>query len=601
VSPAAAPPRRRPASPPPNRARRGGSERSSWYAGQPADFRARGIWLLLATLAMAITLGGHLVDLQVVQHARLAGLAAQEHQESFTLPAHRGRILDRGGRLLASDKPTYTVYVDPGLIDPGTRHDSAIAIAGVLGMPSAKVEQVLAQQTRYAYLARNVSDDQKARLDGLPVPGIIVSLEEQRVYEPSALPGDSFASTLLGYVNADGRGQYGVEGYYDSLLRGTAGSASVIRDNQGNPIVFGTEQRVDPKDGVDIQLGLDSQIQYWAEQALAKGVDYAQSESGEILIMDTKTGAIRAWAQYPSYDANAYAKSSIADYKDQAISGLYEPGSVMKVVTFAGGLENKAITPATQINEGPLRIGGYTIHDWDNRAHGTVSMQQVLDQSLNNGAIQVQQKEGEDAFYRNLLAFGIGAPTGVDLYGEANQELPPQNTWSPLDFAETSFGQHAVVTPVEMLAAINAVANGGVWVQPHAADAIVDPATGHATPVVPTTRRVVSAQTASTLASMMTGVVDNHDGSGFAARIAAFKGQVAGKTGTASEPTNGRYQGDIVTSFAGFLPASNPQFTMLVTINHPHTGRVEHEGAYLAAPVWHDLALVLIDQWRIVP
>ena len=317
--------------------------------------------------------------------------------------------------------------------------------------------------------------------------------------------------------------------------------------------------------------------------------------------MDTKTGAIRAWAESPAYDANAYGKAAIADYKDQAISGLYEPGSVMKVVTFAGGIDSHAIAPDTRIDEGPLRIGGYTIHDWDNRAHGNVSMQQVLDQSLNNGAIQVEQRMGDDAFYRNLLAFGIGAPTGVDLYGEANQDLPPQSSWSSLDFAETAFGQHAVVTPVEMLAAINAVANGGVWVQPHAAEAIVDPVTGKSTPVTPTTRRVVSAQTAATLASMMTGVVDNHDGSGFAARIAAFKGQVAGKTGTASEPTNGRYQGDIIDSFAGFLPASNPQFTMLVVINHPHTNRVEHEGAYLAAPVWHEMALVMIDQWRILP
>jgi cell division protein FtsI/penicillin-binding protein 2 len=599
---ATAPPRpRRPSRAPERRGAPPSGPARGWFVSDPADFRARGIWLLLATLAMAITLSAHLVDLQVRQHAELAAKAAHEHQMSFTLPAHRGRILDRSGRLLASDRPSYTVYVDPGLIDPQTRRESAAQIAGVLHLDPAKVEQILGQQTRYAFLAHSVSDDQKDKLNNLPVPGIIISLEDQRVYEASAVPSTSFASNLLGYVNADGKGQYGVEGYYNSLLSGTPGSASVIRDNMGNAIVFGKEQRVEPKDGADIQLGLDSQIQYWAEQALARGVDYAQSESGEILVMDTKTGSIRAWAEYPSYNANHYGQSDVARFRDLAISGLYEPGSVMKVVTFAGGLENHAITPSYSFNEGPMNIGGFTIHDWDNRAHGTVTMQTVLEQSLNNGAIKVQQLEGQDAFYKNLLAFGIGAGTGVDLYGEVNQTLNPQSHWSAIDYAETSFGQHAVVTPIQMLAAINTVANGGVWVQPHAADVTVDPVTGKTTPFVPLTRRVVSPATASTLATMMTGVVDNKGGSGFAARIAGFKGKIAGKTGTASEPTNGAYVGDTIDSFVGFLPADNPQFTMIAVINHPHTTHVEHEGAYLAAPVWHDLAVVIIDQWRITP
>lgn len=572
-----------------------------WFLAEPHDFRARGIWLLLATLATAAMLGLHLVDIQVGQHSRLSAMATREHQESFTLRAHRGRILDRNGRVLATDEPTYSIYIDPGLIDPASRHDDAAQVAAILGLDPAHVEQILGEPTRYAFLASGVDDQQRSRLDSIDVPGIIVNQEEKRVYEPSPIPGDSFASNLLGYVDADGHGQYGVEAYYDSVLSGTPGSASVIRDNQGNAIVLGKEQRVDPKDGRDIRLGLDSEIQYWAEQALARGVDYASAESGEILVMDTHTGAIRAWAETPAYDANHYGASPIGNFRDLAVDELYEPGSVMKVVTFAGGLETHAITPGYTFNEGPLNINGYTIHDWDNRAHGTVTMQTVLDDSLNNGAIKVEQLEGPDAFYRNLLGFGIGAPTGVDLWGEVNQQLAPQDSWSPIDYAETAFGQHAVVTPVEMLAAINAVANGGVWVQPHAAEAVIDPATGQATPFVPATRRVVSTAAATTLAHMMTGVVDDHGGSGFAARIAAFKGRIAGKTGTASEPTNGRYIGDTIDSFAGFLPADNPQFTMLVLINHPHTDRVEHEGAYLAAPVWHDLALVIIDQWRILP
>ncbi|MFN2452440.1 MAG: penicillin-binding transpeptidase domain-containing protein, partial [Candidatus Dormibacteria bacterium] len=164
-----------------------------------------------------------------------------------------------------------------------------------------------------------------------------------------------------------------------------------------------------------------------------------------------------------------------------------------------------------------------------------------------------------------------------------------------------SFGQGVQTTPIELLAAINAVGNGGVWVQPHAVDAVVDPATGAATPVVAPEHRVIDAATAATLAQMMVGVVEDKIGSGFLARIPAFKGQIAGKTGTASAPTNGKYSGEVITSFAGFMPAKNPRFTMLVVLRHPHENRVQREGAFLAAPVWKDIAQIAIDAWRITP
>jgi cell division protein FtsI/penicillin-binding protein 2 len=319
------------------------------------------------------------------------------------------------------------------------------------------------------------------------------------------------------------------------------------------------------------------------------------------MMMDTKTGVIRAWAQAPTYDANAYWSSPLADLKDVAISNVYEPGSVEKVITFAGGLNTHAITPGYTFNEGPTTIDGATIHDWDNRAHGTINMQYVLDESLNNGAIRVGQLMGPNAFYSNLLAFGVGAPTGVDLFGEQNVPLAPQSTQTPLDLAEAAFGQHIQVTPIEILAAVNAVANGGVWVQPHAVQAVIDPTTGTSTAVKPTSRRVISTTAAATLARMMTGVVEDRGAEGSLAKIPAFKGQVAGKTGTASVAENGRYGTNLVVSFAGFLPAKNPQFTMLVVLNYPHETHVERFGATLAAPVWKQVAQVAIDEWRILP
>jgi cell division protein FtsI/penicillin-binding protein 2 len=578
-----------------------GSRLRGWFVGEEPDFRARGIWLLLAFAAMAAVLMVHLVDVQVRQGPSLRTLATASQKSEVSLPAHRGLILDRTGRQLAGDVTVYDVFADPGLISPSQRHDVALRVAPVLGLGPGKVEQLLATPGRFVYLAKQVDDKVKQALKALGIAGIGTLDNQQRVYNGSPVAGTSFASSLLGFVAHDGNGQYGLEQYYNALLRGQDGSESTLRDVQGNAIVLSQQNRKDPRDGRNLQLGVDSQVQYWAEQALAKGVVDSQSESGSLLIMDTHTGAIRAWADYPSYDAGNYATAPYSALKDQAVSGLYEPGSVMKVVTFAGGLNNHAITPQTMINEGPIRIDGYTIGDWDGKAHGNVSMQWVLDDSLNDGAIRVMQMEGQHNFYENLAAFGIGAPTGVDVAGENNQPLAPEQQWKGVDFATTSFGQHVQVTPLQMLAAINAVGNNGVWVQPHVVDKIVDPATGQATPFSPTTRRVMTPDAAATLQKMMTGVVEDRGASGYAAKIPAFKGQIAGKTGTASVPVNGVYGSDVVVSFTGFMPVSNPQFTMLVVLRLPKESKVAREGAYLAAPIWHDMAQVIVDQWKIVP
>lgn len=578
-----------------------GRKARGWFIGESTDFRVRGRWLYLAFLAMAVTLGGRLVDVQVRQGPQLAALASAQQQGYVPLHAQRGHILDREGRALVSNMPVYDVFADPSLITDADRHDVATQLAPILSMGPSRVEQLLETQSRFVYLAKGVSEDVKTQLDKHTLPGVGTNAEAQRVYNPSPVSGSSFAAHLLGYVDGDGHGQYGVEGYYNSVLSGTDGRESTVRDVNGNSIVLSHDKRVDPKNGSDLRLGLDSQVQYWAEQALADGMSYAQADSGQVLMMDTKTGAIRAWAEAPAYDANHRTASDVAQFRDLSIAGLYEPGSVQKVITFAGGLSNHAITPDYTFDEGPVTIDGYTIGDWDHQAHGTVTMQQVLEQSLNDGAIKVMQLMGEDAFYSNLLDFGIGSPTGIDLAGEVNQPLLPQSQWHATDFATSAFGQSISVTPVEMLAAVNAVANGGVWVQPHAVEATVDPATGKSTPFVPTTRRVMPADTANQLAHMMTGVVDNHGGSGFLARIPAFKDQVAGKTGTADEPTNGSYQGDLTDSFAGFMPVDHPQFTMLVVLRSPHETSIDREGAYLCAPVWKNIAQITIDQWRILP
>ncbi len=567
------------------------------------DVRRRGLWLVLAFLAMATAVFGRLIQIQVIEGKALAREAASTHTTSITLHATRGIILDRNGRVLVSNVQVFDVFADPALISAGDRDSVAGMLAPILQVSPAQVLRAIEQNNQFDYLAKGVSQDVNEKLQALRISGIGTVPSEESLYEPSPVPGLSFAANLLGFVNAGGTGQYGLEGYYNSILSGTNGHESTLTDVNGNAIVLGREQKVPAKNGDNLELGLDSQIQYDAEIAIADGVNSTKAASGTLMVMDTKTGAIRAWAQYPSYNADAFGSANVADFRDLAVSQPYEPGSVMKVVTFAGGLNNNAFTPSTVIDERQQRIDGFLIHDWDGHSHGKVTMQFVLDDSLNNGAIDAQRMEGDNAFYSNLLAFGIGAPTGIDLAGEVNDPLPPQSRWNELKYATASFGQGVVTTPVEMLAAINAVANGGVWVQPHAVDAIVNPNTGTTTPVTPGTRRVMSAAAAATLQHMMVGVVNDKGGEGFKAKIPGYSMEIAGKTGTAQValPNGKGYGSNVVASFVGFMPATNPRFTMMVILNEPQTPLSIRFGSLLAAPIWKQMAEMMIDEWRIEP
>ena len=567
------------------------------------DLRRRGLWLVLAFLAMATAVFGRLVQVQVIQGKSLAHAAAQSHTSSITLHATRGVILDRNGRVLVSTVQVFDVFADPALVAAADRSQVAGIVAPILQTSSAQVLRALNQPNQFDYLAKGVSQDVNDKLQALGLSGIGTIPSQENVYEPSPVPGDSFAANLLGFVNTQGAGQYGLEGYYNSILSGVNGHESTLTDVNGNAIVLGQQQKVAAENGDNLQLALDSQVQYSAELALANGVISSKSTSGTLMIMDTKTGAIDAWAQYPSYNANNFASANLADFRDLAVTQPYEPGSIMKVITFAGGLNHNAFTPSTVINERQQRIDGYLIHDWDRRSHGNVTMQWVLDDSLNNGAIDAQKMEGQNAFYNNLLAFGIGAPTGIDLAGEASVPLRPESSWNDLRYAEASFGQGLVTTPVEMLAAVNAVANGGVWVQPHVVDAVVNPNTGKTTPFVPVTRRVISATAAHTLAHMMVGVVNDPGGEGKRARIPGYSMEIAGKTGTAQValPNGGGYGPNVVASFVGFLPATNPQFTMMVILNNPQVNAGNRFGSILAAPIWKQMAEMMIDDWRIEP
>jgi cell division protein FtsI/penicillin-binding protein 2 len=568
--------------------------------------RLRIFWLMAAASLLALVLVARLAYWQLLQHNHIVALAAEQRDVTYALPATRGQILDRNGQLLASDTAVYDVVGAPNLVPVAKRPDVAAALAPLIGRSQADILKDLERpRLKFEYLKRKVTKDVADRIEAQHLPGVALQQDTARSYlvaDPGQAGVDSrsLASALLGFVNDAGHGQYGVEQFYDTYLRGTPGVQSTLKTGAAQTIPLGDKKSVPARNGDDVVLAIDSQVQFLAEKALAAGVKRTGSESGSVLIMEPSTGNVVAWADYPTYNANQFTTTDGRLFTDPAVSSLYEPGSLMKVLTLSGGLDSGAITPDYTFNEtGSVNVGGYSIRNWDFKAHGVITMTKVLELSLNVGAVKVMQLEGQDVFYRYLDAFGIGHKTGIDVAHEVASPLPPLKGSYPSEVATKTFGQGVAVTPVEMLTALNAVANGGREVRPRVAiqrrrsdgtlvDLPPDPGT-----------QVISAASAQRMRDMMISVVEH--GSGNTAKIDGWKGRIAGKTGTANIPENGKYTDKVIASFAGFMPADKPRFTMLVIMRKPQGSNYQQEGTAAAAPTWKEIAQQILMQWQVTP
>jgi cell division protein FtsI/penicillin-binding protein 2 len=560
--------------------------------------------LLSSLLVLALVgLAARLVDLEVSQGQQLAAAAVAQQEQSVTIPAARGLILDDAGQVLAGNAVAYDVFADPQAIPTQQRLREATLLAPVLARSAATLESELSQRLQFVYLAKNQTPQVNSRLQSLNLAGIGSLPQDVRSYGPGAVPGTSLGANMIGFVNSAGQGQYGLEGNYNSVLSGTPGQESVVHDLQGDAVVLSNQPQTAAVNGRTLNTSIDATIQSTVEQDLAAEVQKDQAASGTMIVMNVHTGGIVAWADYPSYNANTYTSESDSLFQDSGLASLYEPGSVMKVVTFAGALQAGAITPTGTFDETPASgmVQGVQLHDWDQRYHGLISYNTVLEDSLNVGAVHVEELEGAAPFYANMQAFGIGKPTGIDLAGEEHQPMAPLSSLQPLQLATASFGQGVVVSPIEMLAAINAVANGGVWVQPHVVTSITG-GNQPTTTIVPKTHRVISAQTASTMAQMMVGVIDATNADGSEARIwPTWKGQLAGKTGTAQVAQNGVYGGNVIDSFAEFLPASNPQYSMICILREPQLAPQLRFSFYDAVPTVKKVTETLIARYKLQP
>jgi stage V sporulation protein D (sporulation-specific penicillin-binding protein) len=536
--------------------------------------------------------------LQVIIHPYLASLAAAQYKEKIVLPPTRGIITDRYGNPLVLNDTVYNIYASPSYLNLSEKKAVASRLSKVLGISYSNLLKQLMTKSGFVYLAKGEPQSVANAVSQLDLPTVGVQQQTVPYFMPGAEPDTSIAANLIGFVDANGVGQYGVEGYYNKLLAGTPGYIYAYRDIAGNPVATAPEKVVQPKNGYSLELSLNSNIQLVAEQALATAVKKYGASWGSLIVLNTHTGGIIAYADFPSFNANKYYTYPTSRFFDHNISGLYEPGSVMKVVTLSGALDDGAITPNYSFDElGYWKVDGYTIRDWDLKAHGWINMTYVLEQSLNVGAIKAESLEGNQKFYHYLKAFGFGRPTGVDLQGETYAPLKPLSQWPQVQIDTASFGQGIDVTPIQMVTAVNAVANDGILVEPHAVRAIINPQTGKVTYVKPKVDgRVISVKAAEEMKQMMNAVVA--DGSGWTAQISGYVPEEAGKTGTSNIPVNGHYTGMTWASYAGFMPLHNTKFTMLVIIDNP---KILFEGTFCAAPVWKVVAKALIDWYHIPP
>ena len=544
-----------------------------------ADFQkikpGRLAFLAICFAGMAALLSLRLFYWQVLHRSEVLQSSVADELDISAI-GWRGTIYDRNNHSLAVPSLVYDVGASPQLITDSMR--VAGLLAPLVHVPEPKIVAELGQNLSYVPLARGLSALEGQAIRELNIPGIKLDPRPGRYY-----PEGTLAANVLGFVDGEQHGFYGVEQQYDSRLRGTDGTKRA----SGPQVLFNLPFDRPPRNGTDLVLTIDRAIQYAAEKDLQQALRDYEAESGCIIVMDPRTGAILAMAVSPSYDPNAYASApSDAAYVNKAISEQYEPGSVFKVVTMAAALDAGAVRPDdTYEDRGRVVVGGRVFQNWDGRAYGVSTMTDILAHSLNLGAIEVAQRLGASRFYEAVRRFGFGQVTGIDLPAEVTGSVrePGSPDWWPADLATNSFGQGLAATPLQMLAAVAAVANKGVLMRPYVVDHMVENGrvVWQATPQP--VRRVISATTADTLTQMLIDALPRETS------LAVVPGYTtAGKTGTAQIPTQGGYEDQaVIASFAGYIPAKDPRLAVLVKLDRP---KREAWGSRAAAPVYRSLA-----------
>jgi cell division protein FtsI/penicillin-binding protein 2 len=553
---------------------------------------------LMAVFAVGLVLGARLFYWQIVRFDDLSKRAQQETVTDTKILARRGSIMTRDRQLLAEDNYVYTIKVDPRQVAPQDQPKLASQLAPILKQSAESILTRFSNESPPIVLAQDVPAFVGAAAENLErqpgVTGLDVTSRRVRVY-----PGGSFAANVVGFVNTEDKAANGVESFRDTDLRGVDGNLSAMGDALHDIIPFDLPTSQAAVNGADVVLTIDAGMQRVVETALANAIRDSRAASGSIIVMDPKTGAILALAVSPTANLNDYYNPvNLPRLSDPTVSAQYEPGSVFKVITTAAALDAGTVSPGTYFDDtGSIYVGGRLIKNHDNLAPGHVSLTDVLRLSLNVEAAKMSVGLGADRFYQYVHAFGFGALTRIDLADEIAGTVKTigDGRWHDADLGTNAFGQGISVTPMQMITAVAAVANQGKLMQPYITQQIrySNGNVYNATPTV--VRQVIRPETAQTLTRVLAdAIIGESDNK---AIVPGYR--IVGKTGTASIPIPGGYDPvNTIASFAGYLPADDPRFVILVRLDKPQSSEW---GSVVASPVFASVAKQLVEMTGLPP
>ncbi len=566
--------------------------------------------LIIIMLLFVLAVFVRLAYIQAIKHDYYLQQATAQQSRKFILPSKRGEIYVQDGNNelypIALNQQLFLLAADPKYVNDSS--DSLNKISQYLaGIDIQDLKSKLDNKDlRYVVINKKVSSTDAENIKQMKLPGIILTPQTGRNYPE----GEMFAH-ITGYVNDDGAGQYGIEQFMNQPLAGTDGATKAITDSLGVPITSSENTILKPQNGSDFILTIDRNLQAIAAKAIADAVTTNRAQSGSIVIMDPKTGAIKALVNYPTYDPNNYQALAANEYNkfiNSTVSNIFEPGSGFKVITMAAGLDSAKVTPDTKYDDtGEVVVSGKVIKNSDNRRLGISTMTDVIWKSLNTGVVFVLRQlgtdpdkittKGKEVLHGYIKKFGFGDRTGIELAGESKGYVKSADTYD-VDYANMAFGQGIAVTSLQLINAVAAVANGGTLYQPYIIDKQITPS-GEVKQTKPRVIRdnVISTQSAASLAVMMEQVVQR--GSGWPTRIKGYR--IAGKTGTAQVPRDdgkGYEEEKNIGTFVGFAPVEDPKFIMLVRVDYP---KVDGFAEQTTVPAFAEIAKQLFIYYQLPP
>jgi cell division protein FtsI (penicillin-binding protein 3) len=533
----------------------------------------RRIGLLFAGFLLCfLVIVGRAFWLQGVQGGALASEAISQQTETVTVPGLRGSLLDRKGNQLAASEDAATIYATPYQVKNPPK--AADKLASILDLKPAEVLKSLTAESGFSYVAHKVSLEQAGRIERLKLEGIGELPDSRRAY-----PQGEMAGQVVGAVGSENQGLTGLEAGEESVLSGSDGERSIVRDALGDPIRLETVKEA--SDGEDIQLTIDPLIQHKAEQVLAEVGETYAPKGATAIVMDPRSSQILAMANWPPVDPNDLSSASNDDLVNKATGFTYEPGSTFKAFTVSAALEEKLVTPTSSFVLPPsIQVADRTIEDAEERGTETMSVAEILAHSSNVGAVTIGLEVGAEKFSKWIDRFGFGAPTGVQFPAEEQGIVPALDEYSGSSMGNLPIGQGLAVTPMQMMAGYAAIADGGILKQPQLIKQI-----GDRTVQEPKGHRVIDAGVAAQVREMLEGVLA---AGGTASEVSVPGYTLAGKTGTAEVAEDGAYsETKYVASFIGFAPAQNPKFLAGVIVDQPQG---DIYGGSVAAPAFGQIA-----------